>query len=75
MLSYNISEYSTIKKTLFFANKEFEADVLLKTQKCEELVPHIIVQVDKIHKLQTELGLNLIFFNRVIKEFANKKKV
>ena len=55
MLAYNISEYSITKRTLFFINKEFEADVLLIAKKCEELVPHIVIKEEKIHELQGEL--------------------
>ena len=51
MLAYNISEYSITKMTLFFANKEFETDILLKTKKCEELVLHTVIEVNKIYKL------------------------
>ena len=51
MLAYNISEHSMIKRTLFFANKEFKADVLLEIRRYEELILYIIAQVDKIHKL------------------------
>ena len=43
MLVYNTLKYNTTKISLFFANKEFEVDILLKTQKYEELVPHIII--------------------------------
>ena len=32
-------------------NKGFEADVLLKIRKYEELVPHIVIEMDKIHDL------------------------
>ena len=32
-------------------NKGFEADVLLKIKKCEELIPHIVTEMDKIYKL------------------------
>ena len=48
---YNTSEHNTTKRTLFFTNKEFKADLLLETQKCEELVPHTAVQVKEIYKL------------------------
>ena len=51
---YNTSEYSITKRTLFFINKGFEANVSIKIRKCEELVPYIIIIVDKIHKLQEE---------------------
>ena len=52
---YNISEHSTIKRILFFINKEFEADVLLEIKKCEELVPYIKIIVKEIYELQNEL--------------------
>ena len=48
---YNASEHSTTKQTLFFINKGFKADVFLEIRKCEKLVPHIVIEVDKIHKL------------------------
>ena len=51
MLGYNTSEHSTTKRTPFFINKGFEADILLKTRKYEELVPHTVIEVDKIHEL------------------------
>ena len=43
------------KRTPFFVNKGFEADVLLETQKCEELVPYAVIEGEKIHELQKEL--------------------
>ena len=55
MLANNISEYSITKRTPFFINKEFEADVSLEIRKCEELVPHIIIKVEEIYKLQINL--------------------
>ena len=48
MLAYNISEHSIIKRTPFFINKGFKADVFIKIRKCEELVPHIVIIVKKI---------------------------
>ena len=57
---------------MVFANKRFEADILLKTQKYEELVPHTTVQINRIYKLQNKLRLDLIFFNlQIKKEFEN----
>ena len=52
---YNISEYSITKRTLFFINKGFEADVSLEIRKCEELVSHAVATVEEIHELQEEL--------------------
>ena len=75
ILAYNTSEHSITKRTPFFINKEFEADVSIKIRKCEELVPHIIITVEEIYELQKELRQNLIFFNRKIKNFVNKKRV
>ena len=75
MLAYNTSEYNTTKRTPFFINKGFKADVFIKIRKCEELVPHIIIIVKEIHKLQNKLWQNLIFFNKKIKRFADKKRV
>ena len=43
ILAYNISEHSITKRTPFFINKEFKADVLLEIRKCEELVPYIVI--------------------------------
>ena len=74
MLAYNTSEHSITKRTPFLANKGFKADILLRTLKCEESVLYIIIKVNKIHRLQNKLRLNLIFFNRVIKKFTNKKE-
>ena len=48
---------------------------LLKIRKGEELIPHIIIIVEKIYELQNKLWQNLIFFNRIIKKFANNKRV
>ena len=75
MLAYNTSEHSTIKRTPFFINKEFKVDIFIKIRKCEELVLYIIIIVDKIHKLQKKLQQDLIFFNRKMKKFADKKRV
>ena len=51
MLAYNISEHSITKRTPFFINKGFKADVSIKIKKCEELVPRTIIIVEKIYKL------------------------
>ena len=75
MLVYNISEYSTTKRTLFFINKGFKADISIKTRKCEKLVSHLIIIVKEIHKLQDKLRQDLTFFNKKIKKFTNKKRV
>ena len=48
---YNTLEYSIIKRTPFFINKRFEADILIKIRKCKELVPHTVIIVNKIYKL------------------------
>ena len=56
-------------------NKEFEADVLIKTRKYKELVLYTVIKMKKIYEVQNELRYNLIFFNKKIKKFANKKKV
>ena len=51
ILAYNTSEYSTTKRTLVFANKGFNTDVLLETQKYEKLVPYAVTKRDKIYEL------------------------
>ena len=75
MLAYNTLEYSITKRTPFFINKKFEADVFIKIKKCEELVLYIVIIVKEIYKLQNELQQNFIFFNKKIKKFANIKRV
>ena len=75
MLAYNTSQHSTTKVTPFFANKGFEADISLEIRKCKELVPYIKIQIEEIHKLQNKFWQNLTFFNKVIKRFADKKRV
>ena len=75
MLAYNISEHSTTKRTPFFINKEFKADISIKIRKCKKLVPYIVITVNKIYKLQEELRQNLTFFNKKIKKFTNRKRV
>ena len=55
MLAYNTSEHSITKRTPFFINKEFEADVFMKIRKCEELVLYIVITVKKIYELQKKL--------------------
>ena len=72
---YNILKHSITKRTPFFINKGFKADILLETKKCEELVLYTATIVDKIYKLQDKLRQDLIFFNKVIKKFANRKKI
>ena len=75
MITYNTSKHSTTKRTPFFINKGFKADILLKTRRYEELIPHTIIIVNKIHELQEKLRQNLIFFNRKIKKFTDRKRV
>ena len=55
ILVYNTSEYSITKRTPFFINKKFKADVSLETRRCEELVLYALVQIKEIHKVQEEL--------------------
>ena len=75
MLAYNILEHSTTKRTLFFINKEFKADISIKVRKYEELILHIIIIIEEIYKLQNKLWQDLTFFNKNMKKFANKKRV
>ena len=51
MLTYNTLEHSITKRTPFFINKGFKADISIKIRKCEELVPHIIIIIEEIYKL------------------------
>ena len=51
IIAYNTSKHSTTKRTPFFINKGFEADVLLKIRKYKELVPHTQIIVKEIYKL------------------------
>ena len=51
MLAYNILEYSITKRTPFFINKGFEANVSIKIRKCEELVLYIVIRIEEIYKL------------------------
>ena len=51
IIVYNISEHSTTKRTPFFINKGFEADVSIKIKKCEELVLYTVIIVEEIYKL------------------------
>ena len=51
MLAHNTSEHSITKRTPFFINKEFKADVLLEIRKCEELVLYIKIIIEEIYKL------------------------
>ena len=51
ILAYNISEHSITKRTLFFINKGFKADVFIKIRKYEELVLHIVIIVEEIYEL------------------------
>ena len=48
---YNTLEYSITKRTLFFINKRFKADISIKIKKCEELVLYIVITVEKIYEL------------------------
>ena len=48
---YNILEYSITKRTLFFINKRFEADISIKIRKCEDLILYIIIIVEEIYEL------------------------
>ena len=70
-----MSEHSITKRTLFFINKGFEADISIKIRKCEELVLYIIIKVEEIYELQNKPRQNLVFFNRIMKKFANNKRV
>ena len=52
---YNTSEYSTTKRTLFFINKEFKADISIKIRKYKELIPYTVTIIEKIYELQKKL--------------------
>ena len=41
--TYNTSEHSITKRTLFFINKEFKAEFLIKTRKYKELVLYTVI--------------------------------
>ena len=75
ILVYNTLKHSTTKRTLFFINKGFKANISIKIRKCEELVLYIIIIIKDIHRLQNKLRQDLIFFNKNMKKFANKKRV
>ena len=51
MLMYNTLEHSTTKRTLFFINRGFKANISIKIKKCEELVLYIVIIVKEIYKL------------------------
>ena len=51
ILAYNTLEHGMTKKTPFFMNKGFEADVSIKIRKCEELVLYIVTIMEEIHEL------------------------
>ena len=72
---YNILKYSTTKRTPFFINKGFKADILLKIRKYEELIPHTVIKMEEIYELQNKLWRDLVFFNKTIKKFINNKRV
>ena len=75
MLAYNTLEYSITKRTPFFINKGFEVNVFMEIRKYEELVPHIVIIMKEIYKLQNKLWQDLTFFNKKIKKFVNKKRI
>ena len=49
ILAYNIFEHSATKRTPFFINKGFKADVLLEIRKCEEIILYIKIAVKEIY--------------------------
>ena len=55
MLAYNTSEHSIIKRTPFFINKGFEANIFIKIRECEELVLYLVIIVEDIYELQNKL--------------------
>ena len=54
ILAYNILEYSITKRTPFFINKEFKADISIKIRKYEELVLYTVIIIKEIYKLQNK---------------------
>ena len=75
IIAYNTLKYSITKRTPFFINKGFEADIFIKTRKYKELILYIVIIVEEIYELQEDLYYNLIFFNKMMKKFINKKRV
>ena len=51
IIAYNISEHSITRRTPFFINKGFKADVLLEIRECEELILYIVIMVKEIYEL------------------------
>ena len=48
---YNTSEHSITKRTPFFINKGFKADVSLEIKECEELVLYIVAIIEEVYEL------------------------
>ena len=46
-----MAEHSTTKRTPFFMNKGFKADILLEIRKCEELILYIVIIIKEIYEL------------------------
>ena len=47
----------------------------MEIRECKVLILYIVTIVEEIYKLQRELCRDLVFFNRIIKKFADKKRV
>ena len=74
-LVYWTSVYITIKRTPFFINKEFEANITLKKLIFKSFITEINILIEELQKVYNKLWQNIEFFNAWIKKYVNNLRV
>ena len=58
----------------FFANYEFESEILKESRKFAEIVQKVMIQIEKLQLLHKELQKNIQFFNKRSVLYVNKRR-
>ena len=74
-LVYRTSVYAITKKTPFFINKDFEANIMLEKLTFKNFVIKVNVLIEELQKIYNELQQDIKFFNTQIKKYTNNLRV
>ena len=72
---YRISVYIIIKRTLFFINKDFKANITLKKLTFNKFIKKVDVLIKEIKRVYNKLRNNIKFFNICMKKHADNLKI
>ena len=74
-LIYRTSIHVIIKRTLFFVNKEFEANIILEKLIFNNFITEVNTLIKELHKVYNKLYLDIKFFNTQIKKYTDNLRV